>query len=192
MTLAYARLRLRSGIALLALCAQLAQPPAVAAEPAGASLEQRVKAAYLYKFGDYVEWPAGSFAAADSPVRIGVAGADGIARALEGAVAGRSLKGRPIEVRALGPADGLQGFHILYVGPGLTQGRQALLARTRGLALLVVTDGEGIAPQESVIRFVTVDGHVRFEISRHSAERRHLVLGSALLSVAQRVDGSRP
>src|SRR3989449_9493975 len=78
--------------------------------------EYRVKAAFLYKFGSYIEWPSGSFARADSPVAIGVMGADALADELAQIVAGRNVNGRPVRVRKLRPGDPIAGLHVLFVG----------------------------------------------------------------------------
>src|SRR5258708_26134718 len=87
---------LRAGALSIAIAAGVAGPrPAHADAQAD---EYRVKAAFLYKFGSYVEWPAASFARADSPVTIGVMGAAALAAELTQIVPGRSVNpppGRP-------------------------------------------------------------------------------------------------
>src|SRR5256714_11938048 len=80
--------------------------------------EYRVRAAFLYKFGSYIEWPSGSFARADSPVTIGVMGADALADELAQIVAGRNVNGRPVRVRKLRPGDPIAGLHVPFVGLG--------------------------------------------------------------------------
>src|SRR5882757_170699 len=75
--------------------------------------EYRVKAAFLYKFGGYVEWPDRSFARADSPVVIGVIGGDTLADELAQIVSGRNVNGRPVLVRKLRAGDPIAGLHIL-------------------------------------------------------------------------------
>src|SRR6266568_2186456 len=71
--------------------------------------EYRVKAAFLYKFGSYIEWPSRSFARTDSPVAIGVMGANALADELAQIVAGRSVNGRAVQVRKLRPGDPIAG-----------------------------------------------------------------------------------
>ena len=85
-------LRLAAGCMALSLFA--ASGAALAEDP----LEREVKAAYLYKFGSFVEWPEASFARPDSPLQIGVAGDDALADQLVRTVTGRSVAGRPIAV----------------------------------------------------------------------------------------------
>src|SRR5258708_29175297 len=104
---------LRAAALSIAIAAGVAGPrPAHADAQAD---EYRVKAAFLYKFGSYVEWPGASFARADSPVTIGVMGADALADELTQIVAGRSFNGRPVRVRKLRPGDPIAGLHVLFV-----------------------------------------------------------------------------
>src|SRR4051812_41660874 len=87
-----------------------------AAPAEGNITERQVKAAYLYKFAGFVEWPEGAFARPDAPLVIGVAGNSELADAAEQIVAGRSVNGHPLVVRRLRRGDSLDGLHILFVG----------------------------------------------------------------------------
>src|SRR5688572_27414303 len=78
--------------------------PAGSQEPAH-ELQQRVKAAFLYKFLSYADWPNEAYPSPGTPIVIGVAGADGLAKDLEAAVAGREVARRPLAVRRLQPGD---------------------------------------------------------------------------------------
>src|SRR5882762_11344283 len=83
---------LRAGALSIGVAAGVAGPrPAQADAQAD---EYRVKAAFLYKFGSYIEWPSGSFARTESPVAIGVMGADALADELVQIVAGRNVNGQ--------------------------------------------------------------------------------------------------
>src|SRR5688572_3428163 len=75
----------------------------VAAYAQGESLvlERRVKAAFLYKFAGYVEWPQGTFPRADAPVTIAVLGDDQLADELAEVMAGRTVDDRPLAMRKL-------------------------------------------------------------------------------------------
>jgi len=87
-----------------------------AAQSDAQTAEYRVKAAFLYKFGGYVEWPQGVFAKPDSPIAIGVIGADALAEELARIVAGRTINGRPVTVRKLRPGEAVARLHVLFVG----------------------------------------------------------------------------
>jgi uncharacterized protein DUF4154 len=149
--------------------------------------EYRVKAAFLYKFGSYIEWPSGSFARTDSPVTIGVIGADALAEELVQIVAGRNVHGRPVRVRRLRPGDPIAGLHVLFVGRA-DGGRLAeILAAARGQALLTVTESEEGLELGSMINFVVVEDKVRFDIAPPPSESSKLKISARLLGVARKV-----
>lgn len=152
------------------------------------ALERRIKAAFLYKFAAYVEWPALAFEHPDDAIIIGVVGAEAVADELEQLVAGRRVGGRLLIVRRIPHADPQATAHILFVGRGVDPAPALdLLSRTAGQPVLTVSEADGGLPPGSVINFMIVDDKVRFEISAAAAERNGLRLGSQLLAVARRV-----
>jgi hypothetical protein len=164
--------------------------PAFAAEAeVDRALEQRVKAAYLYRFTEFVTWPVDSFSAEDAPLVIAIAGSSGFADEVASVTAGRSVDGRRLEVRRLvepGPSGGFA--HILFI-PASERGRLVHFIRAAGPRTLVVTETQGALSHGSVINFVLVDGRVRFEVSLEAAEKRALKLSARMLAVAQSVRG---
>ena len=162
-----------------------AEKTAGAVLPTGAALERRVKAAFLYKFLGYAEFPPGAFDGAGAPLVIGVVGADDIAAELTRIVAGRSVGGRPIVVRALREQDLAQPAHLLFVA-GPEEARSARLLRASP-ALLTVTECDGGLAAGGVINFTIVDERVRFDVSLDAAEKKNVKLSSRLLVVANRV-----
>ena len=80
-----------------------------------ASLEQRIKTAYLYSFAGYVEWPPALFATPQSPIRIGIVGSDSIATELSHISSAGTVHGRSTSVTQLAHDDALTGFHILFI-----------------------------------------------------------------------------
>lgn len=180
-------LRLLAGLAAL-LCL-LALPAAVAAE---ANNEYQLKAAYLYKFAGYVEWPASALPQGDMPIAIGVIAADELAAELGRLLPGRSINGHPLELRRLKPGDPLTGLHMLFVGRAEAARLKQLLAPAQALPMLTVTESEGALGQGSIINFVQVDRYVRFEIALWPADRGGLKLSARLLAVAQQVRTEGP
>jgi hypothetical protein len=172
-------------LALLALLVLLSAAPAQAEQAA----EHRVKAAYLYKFGGYVEWPAEAFEREDSPFVIGVLDADALAEELARITQGRRFNQRPILVRKLRDGDSLTGLHVLYLGSPDPQRIAAALSAIRGQPTLTVTASDETRGAGSVINFVVVDNRVRFDVSLAPADRQLLKISSLLLAVARRVDG---
>lgn len=163
-----------------ALCAEAqAQVPG--------DLERQVKAAYLYKFAGYVEWPEGSFARPDSPLVIGVAGADALAEQLEQSVAGHSVNGRAVQVKKVRRGEALAGLHVLYLGALEKTALQEMLAASRGLALLTVSDSDEVYAMGSMINFVMAEDKVRFDVALKPVALAHIRISARMLLAAYRV-----
>jgi hypothetical protein len=174
-----------AGIALIVLGASWARPVAAATEDSPQQLEQRVKAAFLFKFASYVEWPPGAFSTPASPLLIGVAGNEALAQELSRVVAKRSLNGRPVSVLRVHEGEPLSGLHILFIDN--SQAGRLRELRPQRRPVFTITDAQNGLEQGSVINFVVVDNRVRFEISLDAARRSGLRIGAPLLSVAMRV-----
>jgi hypothetical protein len=177
-----------------ALARGLAMVLATAALPgraaaADAKTESQLKAAFVYKFLSYIEWPAASFAQPDSPVVIGVCGADALAEELGAVVAARTIDGRPLTVRVLRRDEALSGLHVLFIGKAAEQSAQRL-AEAKDHALLTVTESPQAFALGSAINFVLVDDKVRFDVSLRAAEAANLKISSRLLAVARKVIGA--
>ena len=165
--------------------AAVAPSTALAQGASNQALERRVKAAFLYKFLGYADFPAAAFADSASPLVIGVVGSEEMAEELGRVVAGRQVRGRPLLVRALREGDPAQ-VHLLFVA-GSDSARAARILRAAPNALLPVTECELGLQSGSVINFRIIEERVRFDVSLDSAERNNVKLSSRLLTVANRV-----
>jgi hypothetical protein len=154
------------------------------------ALELRVKAAFLYKFAGYVEWPPKSFARPEMPVTIGVIGAESLAAELTQAVTGRTVNDRAVAVKRLKAGESLAGVHVLFVGRSENARLDQLAQSAQPRSILTVSESDGALARGSVINFVLTEGRVRFEIALDSAEKSGLKLSSRLLAVAQQVTGT--
>ena len=148
--------------------------------------EPTVKAAFLYKFTGYVEWPASSFAHHDTPIVIGVIGAEDVAAELERIVPGRRVNERGVAVKRLREGESPRGTHLLFVGRA-EAGARAMLRLAQQLGILAVTETERGLDNGATINFVIADERVGFEVSLASAERSGLRISSRMLAVARRV-----
>lgn len=171
--------------ALLAAGAVL-PAPALAQPGATQVLERRVKAAFLYKFLAYAEFPAAAFGDSAAPVTIGVVGSDEMAAELARVVAGRQALGRPIQVRSLREGELGAPVHLLFVA-GSDCARAARILRGAPAAPMPVTECELGLQYGSVINFRIIEDRVRFDVSLDSAEKNNVKLSSRLLTVANRV-----
>lgn len=185
-------LRLFLAAAWLAACAVSPVSAWAGTAEAAELSQQQVEAAYLYKFGSYVTWPDKAFAAPDSPIVIGVAGADTLADDLTSMVAGRTIGTRPVSVRRIHDGESLNGVHILFIGTGGTAQSGGLFESSRGRPILVVTEGKDGLALGGAISFVLVDDRVRFDVSLDGVQQNGLKLSALLLSVAHTVNGAKP
>lgn len=153
--------------------------------------ESQIKALYLFKFATYVEWPLSAFPQPDSPFTIGIIGSDNIATELRLLCATQQLVNRPINIKSITSGistNDLSGLQVLFVNQENSENLAVLIASTQPKPVLIVTEVTGALNIGSVINFIPVDEHIRFEISLSNAERNHLKIGSRLLSVAQKVE----
>jgi hypothetical protein len=183
------RLRATGAVVCAALLAAAAASWQARAAEDPDSLELRVKAAFLYKFAGYVEWPPKSFERPETPVTIGVIGAESLAAELAQAVTGRTVNDRPVTVKRLRAGESLAGIHILFVGRAENARLDQLAQSAQPRSILTVSESDGALARGSVINFVLSGGRVRFEIALDSAEKSGLKLSSRLLAVAQQVTG---
>ncbi|MHA4870517.1 YfiR family protein [Duganella sp. PWIR1] len=151
-----------------------------------ASVERNVKAAFLYKFLSYVEYPAGLLAA-DAPYVIGVTNADDIAAELARLTEGRNVNNHPVQVRVLRSGDSVAGLHLLFIGATESGQATSWLRAAQKANVLSVTETPDALQLGSVINFRLVDNRVRFEVSVEAAEKSNVKLSSRLLSVAYAV-----
>jgi hypothetical protein len=150
-------------------------------------VEYQVKAAFLYKFGAYVEWPTQAFTQADSPLFIGVMGANAVADELIHVSAGRTINGRAVMVKKLHRGDPIAGLHILFIARSDMDKLPETLAGAKGQAMLVVTETDPPPAPGSVINFVVADDKVRFDIALPSTDPSNIKLSARLLTVARKV-----
>jgi len=185
---AAARLRSGSALAVVALGVALLPGKASAADE---SVEYAVKAAFLHKFGSFVEWPATAFASPTSPFQLCVVGEDPFGAALDKAVSGQQIARRPVEVRRLKTVKPDSGCHIAYLAASETQRLAQIIEALRGSSVLTVSDGRSPGVATGIINFVIKDDRVRFDIDDEAAAQNRLALSSKLLSVALSVKPRR-
>ncbi|TAL03913.1 MAG: YfiR family protein [Rhodospirillaceae bacterium] len=153
----------------------------------GETLEYAVKAAYLYKLGGFVEWPASAFASSNSPITLCVVGEDPFDGILDKAVEGQHIGDHPIAVRRLKSVTHESGCQILYVGAADPRQVAQVLDVVHGSSVLTVTDTPEDSETGGVVHFVIKDNRVRFDINDQAAAENGLVISSKLLSLAMSV-----
>ncbi|MFO1371852.1 MAG: YfiR family protein [Candidatus Competibacteraceae bacterium] len=149
--------------------------------------EYAIKAAYLYNFAKFVEWPAGVFTTTDTPLAICIAGDNPFGEALA-SLSGKTVESHPVEVRHIPAATGLDRCHIVFISR-TEQGRfKAVLAKLNRLPILTVSDIGDFTQAGGMIGLVEADQRIRFNINLAATHRAGLNLSSQLLKLATIVD----
>ncbi|MCS6829428.1 MAG: YfiR family protein [Armatimonadota bacterium] len=147
--------------------------------------ETEVKAAFVYHFTGYVEWPASAFADSSVPFVIGVVGKSEILQALQNAVRGKNWNGRGFTVKRVETGKEMRACHVLFVA-GSEAGRFTQIVEMLGDApVLTIGESEGFVRKGGVINFYTEQNRVRFEINPDAARRARLTISSKLLNLAK-------
>lgn len=146
--------------------------------------EYALKAAFLFNFVKFVEWPASAFAGERAPMTICVFGNDPFGRALDEVVQGERVGERGLAVRRPDGRDDLEACHVLFVSSSEKDRLAGVLAQVQGAPVLTVGDTDGFLRAGGVINFVLEGSKVRFLIDQEAAERSGLRISSKLMRLA--------
>lgn len=152
--------------------------------------EHEVKAAMLFNFVKFVDWPQPMDSKA--PLSLCVAGADALAGALEQAVADRTVGGRPLKVQRGQKVADLKGCQLLFVAGGERKQVREVVDAPPQAGLLTVSDAARFATEGGVVGFVSEDKKIRFEVNLAAAERAKLHVSARMLQLARVVHRASP
>jgi hypothetical protein len=159
------------------------------AAPAGGqdrSLEYKIKAAYLYNFTKYAEWPASGLAdpVPGAPFVIGVVGASPIVDHLRAIAAVKTVGDRPLKIRQFNDASRLQYCPIVFVSEQTPpEEQQKVLEALADLPVLTVGEDKRLLEHGGVTCFTIKDDRVNLAISKSGYERAGLKFSSKLLQL---------
>lgn len=148
--------------------------------------ENALKAGFIYNFFSYIEWPQKS--EQSGPFVVGIVGNDSY-DAVVAALAGKSVKGRRIEVRKVGDLSRLEGYHLVFVSASEQARLRQILDQTRNAAILTVGESAGFTREGGIINLVPSRNRFQLEINPAAAEKAGLTISSQLLKLA-RIVGS--
>ena len=155
------------------------------AEPV--SKEYQLKAAFIYNFTKFVDWPAQRSESKDSPFTIGVFGKNPFGDELNKLVQGRSVSGRPIIIKNITSTNEAVSVDLLFVSNGQEELLGKLLGAIQSAGVLTIGESKSFADYGGIINFVTEADKIRFEINLDEAERGGLKLRAQLLKLAKNV-----
>ncbi|HYR85877.1 MAG TPA: YfiR family protein [Terriglobia bacterium] len=165
--------------AVLCSCAVFVAPSASQSP----TVEYQVKAAFLYNFAQFVEWPSQAFSSPSDPFTFCLVG-DPFEGALEKTLQGETLGGRPLAARRIGAPEDVRGCQLVYVGLSEVRRSAEIINAAANAPILMVGETEEFINAGGMIRFTQSGQRIRFEINPDAAERASLKVSSRLLRLA--------
>jgi hypothetical protein len=147
--------------------------------------EYQVKAAFIYNFAKFVEWPPQAFKNPTDPIVICVLGQNPFGSALAQAVSGKEVEGKKFEVRQLSDEQQTEGCQILFVSSSERKRLHEIFGEIKASGVLTVGETDTFASEGGVINFQIDSGKVRLQVNVDAAEHSKLRISSKLLSLAQ-------
>jgi len=171
---------------LLSLCLMLACSVFTHGAPAAEPIvdEYQVKAAFLFNFAKFVEWPTEAFSDPNAPLVITVFGEDPFNGSLE-AVKGKLVNNRKLTIRRVKDIQDIGKSNVLFVSPSAKKDLARILETLQGQSVLTVGEDGVFTQCGGIINFVKEDNRVRFEVNVSAAERAGLKISSRLLALAR-------
>jgi len=171
------RLRIFAVVTCLLVTAVLSWIGTAQSAPAS---EYQVKAAFLFNFAKFVEWPPRAFPDANTPLVIGVLGQDPFGSYLDDTVRGERINNRQLIVQRYRTPGEIKNCHVLFISRSESDRLDQIVATLRYRKLLIVTDADG-GNGGVIIRFVTEGNRIRFKIDAQAAKAANLTISSKLL-----------
>jgi hypothetical protein len=158
---------------------------------ANPSSEYQVKAAFLFHFAKFVDWPEGTFKDANSPLIYCTIGEDPFQGALDASLSGKTIGARPIRVQHFQRPQDIQVCQILFIGKGEKKLLPAVLGSLQGNPVLTVGESARFIQEGGMIGFLLEENKIRFEVNLGAAEHAKLMMSSRLLTLAKTVIGGQ-
>ena len=166
----------------IALTVILLLPGRAAAQEAN---EYQVKAAFLFNFAKFVEWPSTAGADPNAPMVIGILGKDPFGPEIDRAIEGKTVNGRRLAVKRFSSLEAYEHCNILFVSSSERTNLSRILAAVRNRSVLTVSETDRFAQLGGIINFITIENRIRFEINQAAATRAGLKISSKLLSLGR-------
>lgn len=151
--------------------------------------ENQLKAAYLFNFARYVEWPSDAHTSPTSALKIGVIGGGTVSELLRKTVEGKTVGTRALQVIDFSSPSDARNSHILFV-PGKRSADEIrkTISQLKGTHVFVVADASDFAKHGGIANFIVAESRVRFAINKGAADEAGLKVSSKLLRLAELVD----
>ena len=145
------------------------------------SLEDKIKAAFVYNFTKYIEWVDDD--TTDS-FEIGIIGDSDIIFPLQEIAEKELINNKKIEIKHFQNVQDINVCYILFISASEKSQLQNILKKIENKNILTISDSIGFAHEGVSINFIIVDGKIKFEINNSSIDQAGLQVSSQLLKLA--------
>jgi hypothetical protein len=172
-------------LSLVLLVIALAGGNTVAAQNHSFPREHQIKAAFLYNFARFIDWPASAFADDSTKMVVGILGEDPFGEDLDQTIQGKKVGGRGLAIKRFRRLEELEPIQILFISSSEKKHLTHILEALQGMSVLTVSEVDGFAQRGVVINFFLENRKIRFEINVDAAKRAGLRISSKLLRLAR-------
>jgi hypothetical protein len=145
--------------------------------------EYNVKAAFLFNFAKFVEWPNEAFKNSQSPIVISIVGNDPFERALN-EFQSKTINGRPTVIHRVPSLESLERSHVIFISKSEKDNLPEVLRMAEKWNSLTVGDMKSFMQSGGMINLIKVDNKIGFEINVSAADKANLKMSSKLLKLA--------
>jgi len=146
--------------------------------------EYELKAAFLFNFAKFVEWPPDAFADSNSPIVIGVLGKNVFGDSLKKIINDRKVNNRSFKFLNLDSASQATNCQILFINSAEKNDYAKIIGSLHNASVLTVSEADGFLKAGGMINFLIEGKNIRFQISDDAAKKARLKISSKLLSLA--------
>jgi hypothetical protein len=149
--------------------------------------EYEIKAAMIYRFAQFLEWPTNLFESGQSPLQIGIAGPDPFGNAIDAVLKNQRIGTHDVLIQRHPQPASATNCHLLFISSSLTVETEKLLILLKDKPVLTIGEGEDFAQKGGHIRLYLQDNKLRFDINLAALERSGLKMHSQVLKLATRI-----
>ncbi|HTV40411.1 MAG TPA: YfiR family protein [Candidatus Sulfotelmatobacter sp.] len=146
--------------------------------------EYQIKAAFIYNFARFVDWPTQAFTDASSPLIIGVLGKNDFGSSLKETIDGKTIRGHPLEFKLFPSLARVANCQVLFISTSEKNHLSKIISTLRTTSILTVGETDDFVARGGMIRLRIVDDKVRFDINNSAAKSAGLTISSKLLTLA--------
>ena len=147
--------------------------------------EYQIKAAFLFNFTQFVEWPVDALPETKAPLVIGILGENPFSTYLEEIIAGEQVNGHPLVVQQYKNVEEIKTCHILFINLAETDQPEQAITSLKARSILTVSDRINFIKQGGMIRFIRKNNKIQIQINPEPVKEANLIISSKLLRVAE-------